>query len=95
MISGLAQRLQEQRTNANLSQKQVADAIGVAPSLISNYENESRVPSLDKLKALAHLYKCSTDYLLGLDKTPIQTLDVSMLNDEQRRLLQYFLQSIK
>lgn len=94
MISGLGERLQEQRTNKGLSQKEVASIIDVAPSVISNYESNSRIPSVDKLMALARLYRCSTDYLLGLDKNRLPTADTSMLTDNQNKLLQQFLTSL-
>mgnify|MGYP003457893976 FL=1 len=95
MIMGLAERLQKQRMNMKLSQKEVAVAIGVSPSVISNYEVGARVPSLESLIALAGLYRCSTDYLLGLEKSENVSIDASMLNDEQKRLLQYFLYGLK
>ncbi len=44
--------------------------------------------------ALANLYRCSVDYLLGIEKTSRASIDVSMLDDEQRSRLQYFLSSI-
>ena len=81
--------------NMKLSQKESAIAIGVSPSIISNYENGERVPSLENLMALAGLYRCSTDYLLGLEKSDDMNVDVSMLDGEQKRLLQYFLLSLK
>lgn len=95
MIQGLGERLQKQRMNMKLSQKEVAVAIGVSPSVISNYEVGARVPSLESLIALAGLYRCSTDYLLGLEKSENVSIDASMLTDEQKRLLQYFLHGLK
>lgn len=95
MIQGLGERLQKQRMNLKLSQKEAAVAIGVSPSIISNYEKGERVPSLENLMALAGLYRCSTDYLLGLEKSEDMSVDVSMLDEEQRRLLQYFLYGLK
>ena len=95
MVYCLGQRLQEQRRLKNLSQKEVAKSIGVSASIVSNYESGERTPSVVILIALARLYHCSTDYLLGFDKIDKdQLLDVSMLNDEQRKLLQHFLSSI-
>ena len=67
MVNKLNIRLQEQRKLSKLSQKEVAKAIGVSPSIISNYESGERTPSVECLMALAGLYRCSTDYLLGLD----------------------------
>lgn len=95
MVKGLGERLQRQRLNRGLSQKQVAVSIGVSPGNVSNYESGERTPSLEKLIALADLYHCSTDYLLGLESGDPVTLDISMLNEEQQQNLQIFLCSIK
>ena len=96
MVQGLGERLQEQRMLLKLSQKEAAAAIGVSPSIISNYESGERTPSVENLMALAALYRCSTDYLLGLEKaSTAKTLDASMLTDEQRRLMQYFLYGLQ
>lgn len=96
MIKGLGQRLQEQRNLRNLSQKEVASSIGVSASVISNYESGERTPSIENLISLAHLYHCSTDYLLGIDKTnKSRLLDASMLNDKQYQMLQSFLLSLQ
>ena len=96
MVNGLGERLQEQRQLLKLSQKEVAIALGVSPSIISNYESSERVPSVENLMSLAGLYRCSVDYLLGLEKNKKgKRLDVSTLNEEQIRLLQNFLLSIK
>lgn len=95
MVYGLGKRLQEQRLLMNLSQKEVASSVGVSASIISNYESSERTPSVEILMALARLYQCSTDYLLGFDKEDNDRfLDVSMLNNEQKKLLQHFLLSI-
>ena len=96
MIKDLGQRLQEQRILKNLSQKQVATSIGVSASVISNYESGERTPSVEILISLARLYHCSTDYLLGLDKTEnAKPLDASMLNYKQYKLLESFLLSFQ
>lgn len=91
MINGLGERLEQTRINLRLSQKEVAAAIGASASVISNYESGERTPSVENLMALANLYKCSTDYLLGLEKTSTTPIDTSMLNERQFRLLQDFL----
>lgn len=91
MVRGLGERLQKQRQNLKLSQKEVATAIGISPSIMSNYENGERTPSIENLMALANLYHCSTDYLLGLEKDTSSGIDTSMLNEEQLYFLQCFL----
>lgn len=94
MVQGLGERLQQKRSGLKISQKEAAEAIGVSYSIISNYEKNERTPSLEKLMALANLYRCSVDYLLGIEKTSRASIDVSMLDDEQISRLQYFLSSI-
>lgn len=96
MVYGLGKRLQEQRQLMKLSQKEVANSLGVSASIISNYESSERTPSVETLMALTRLYHCSADYLLGFDKEDnSKTIDVSMLTDEQRKLLLQFLLSLK
>ena len=91
MVFGLNERLQEQRLLNRMSQKEVAAAIGVSPSIISNYESAERVPSVENLMALAGLYRCSVDYLLGIQSNNRIDIDTSMLTDKQVKLLQDFL----
>ena len=94
MIHGLGERLQEQRTAHKLSQREVALALNVSPAVISNYEKGERTPSLEMLIALARLYHCSTDYLVGFDKSNTDTINVSMLTERQKNLLQLFLEEL-
>lgn len=67
MIKGLPDKLKEQRAKAGLSQRAVAKHLKVSSSIISGYETGERTPSTENLLALAYLYHCSTDYLLGRD----------------------------
>lgn len=94
MIKVLTERLKEQRELKHLSQKDVANAVGMSASIISNYENGERLPSLDNLITLARFYKCSTDYLLGIDKPNSNYIDVSMLSAKQTELLKSFLDTM-
>ena len=61
-------RLKELRKKRRLSQKEVADRIGVATGTISAYECNTKTPSVEVLESLALLYNASVDYILGLDK---------------------------
>ena len=74
-------RLRELRNKAGLTQKQLAEQIGVTKSVVSFYERQERSPSPDVLIKLASVFHVSTDYLLGIDKT--KRLDVSGLNEEE------------
>lgn len=96
MVYGLGDKLKTLRQQFNLSQKEVASVIDTSPSIISNYESGERTPSVENLIALARLYQCSTDYLLGFQSNDTDaTLNVSMLTFEQKVLLQQFLASFQ
>ena len=94
MVNGLGERLEHMRVSLRLSQKEAAAAIGASPSVISNYESGERTPSVENLMALASLYRCSSDYLLGLDRPSDVCVDASMLDGRQRQLLRDFLQGL-
>ncbi|MGN8773167.1 helix-turn-helix domain-containing protein [Candidatus Weimeria sp. HCP3S3_B5] len=88
MIEGLAVRLKEKRQALGLSRKVVSEVIGISASTLADYENGHIEPSLKVLMKLATLYKCSTDYLLGMEKElPQAVLDVSSLNSRQIQAL--------
>ena len=65
----MKERLKQARIEKGLTQKQVAEAIGVVPTAITNYETGVREPSISILKKLCLLYEVSADYLIGLSDT--------------------------
>ena len=84
------------RLKSGLSQKEIAEQIGVSPSVVSAYELGERTPSVEVLMSLAALYNCSSDYLLGLKKlAPQRTLDVSGLQEDQIHALQLLIRTMK
>jgi len=93
MIHGLGERLHNLRRARNLSQKELSNALGISASVLSNYESSERTPSIENLIALSSFYRCSTDYLLGLDRST--TLNVSNLSETQIQLLQAFISTIE
>lgn len=58
-------RIRELREDKDLTQKQVADMLGVAQTTYSQYELNKRPMPLDYLVALCKYYKVSADYILG------------------------------
>lgn len=54
------------REDNDLSQKKVADMLGVAQTTYSQYELEKRPMPIDYLIALCKFYNVSADYMLGL-----------------------------
>lgn len=61
------ERLKLLRKQKSVSQRTVAEAIGVTLSAYSNYEQGIREPSLQTLINLCKYYEVSADYLLGIE----------------------------
>lgn len=79
------EKLHMLRTEKHLTQKQLADRLGMTKSNISYYEHEVKVPPADVLVKIARIFHVSTDYLLGIE--PDQTISVAGLNDEEISLV--------
>jgi len=63
----LGKRLKIAREEARLSQLQVGVALGVSDKTISGYESGRISPPIDKLLALAELFKKPIGFFLGAD----------------------------
>lgn len=96
MINGLPNKLKKLRLKYSFSQKEVASMLGISPSIISGYETGERTPSAENLLALSYLYKCSTDYLLGKERSEPQiVLDTAGLTDQQLNILSDLIKTMK
>ena len=81
----MGEKLKSLRIEKNLTQKQVADRIGLGISAVSSYESGTRYPSYDVLVKLARIFHVSTDYLLGITNT--RNIDVTGLSDNEIELV--------
>ena len=63
----LAERLRMERARKDVTQAEVAEAAGTTAVAICQYEQGKRVPTIDKLTALAEYYEVSLDYLTGTE----------------------------
>lgn len=68
----IGENIRNKRTIKKVSQKIVAEAIGVAENTVASWEKGKNLPPPDKVIALAKYFRCTTDEIL--------------LNDEERGL---------
>ena len=61
----IGKRIKLLRTELGFTQKILADKIGLAPKMVSFYENEERIPPMDIVLKLTNIFDVSSDYLLG------------------------------
>lgn len=59
-------RLKELRINANYTQHQIAEMLGVKQQSYARYENNTGEPTLDTVVKLCEIFDVSSDYLLGI-----------------------------
>lgn len=62
-----------------MSQKELAERINIAKSVISFYESGDRMPSYEVLIKIARIFNVTTDYLLGIERG--RMIDVSGLTE--------------
>ena len=60
------QRIQDLRTDADMSQKQLSEILHISQRSYSHYETGSRNIPVEMLIRLANYYDISVDYLVGL-----------------------------
>ena len=72
MFSELLKRL---RSEKGLSQAQLAEAAGVSPGNVGDWERGKSKPGYNALAALTRIFEVSADYLLELSTTPERTIE--------------------
>jgi len=68
MSSEFGSRLTSLRHERGVSQKEVAEALGVFQALLSHYEKGIRECGLDFIRKASNYYDVTADYLLGLSE---------------------------
>lgn len=71
----LGYKLRNARTQSNLTQEQVAEALGVSRQTISNWENDKTFPDIKSAVELSDLYDVSLDHLLKEEKVMSKYLE--------------------
>ncbi len=82
-------RLKKLRDAKGLSQKELAQKLGVSKGTVYRYENNTQSPSLENAAKLALLLDTSLDYLTGLENA--LTIQLPDLNEEERNALMEFI----
>ncbi len=64
------QRLRKLRKDHGISQRALAELLGISQQTYSRYERGQRIPSVETVYVLARLYHVSMDYLAGITDDP-------------------------
>lgn len=82
----LGQKIKQLRLDNDITQKELADFLGVTPKAISFYELGQRMPSPEMILKMANKFNVTTDFLLGNEEIPSQ--DGYYLDPEAAKMAQ-------
>lgn len=80
------------RSAAGISQKALADSIGVSQQSINKYENHNIEPDIATLSRIADYFQVSIDFLVGRTNRrllPAESGDSSISSEEESFLFRY------
>ena len=85
----MLKNLRKLRNEAHISQKSLAEAIGVSQQSINKYENHNIEPDLRTLVIIADFFNTSVDYLIGNTdiRHKIEPINEWDLNAEEEKLV--------
>ncbi len=85
----MVEKLKLLRCEHGISQREVAEAVGVSQQSINKYENHTVEPDIATLIALADYFHTSVDYLIGHTENDrvIEPVSPGDLNEEESLLI--------
>lgn len=83
------QRIKNLRSQASLTQKELADKVGVSVMAVRNWERSAKKPNMDALLGMARAFNVSLDTLLGVSVDKNQHKADVLSAAEQALLAQY------
>ncbi len=81
----VADRIKSLREQKGITQAELAKQLGITRSGVNAWEMGISVPSTQYIVELAHIFKVSTDYLLGVDVSA--TISVAGLTEADVKLV--------
>ena len=89
----IADRIKSLREKSNKTQSELAKQLGITRSSVNAWEMGISVPSTQYIVELAHIFKVSTDYLLGVDTT--SSISVAGLTEKDVEIINTLILHLK
>ena len=88
----MLENLKRLREEAGVSQKTLAEAIGVSQQSINKYENHNIEPDIETLRRMADYFETSVDFLIGHTdvRRKIEPTESYALNETEAALVDSF-----
>ena len=84
-ITGVGARLRRRRLELNMTQQQLADAIGVTKGGLSSYELDKTTPSPGKMSQLSKVLGVTEAYLCGMEDDAIEGNETLSMDSVERK----------
>lgn len=84
--------LKQLRDEVGISQKALADAIGVSQQSVNKYENHNIEPDIGTLIRIADYFNTTVDYLIGHStvRRRIEEVRVCELNEQESKMIEQY-----
>ena len=89
----VADKIKALREQKDMTQTELAKQLGITRSSVNEWEMGISVPSTQYIVELAHIFKVSTDYLLGVDTSA--TVSVAGLTEKDVQLVHTIISHLK
>ena len=68
LLKDIQKRLRDEIRASSLTQKEIAEKLGINPSTVSKYMKQNKFPAIDTFANLCEILDVSADEILGLKK---------------------------
>ena len=88
----MLENLKVLRSEFSITQKQLADVIGVSQQSINKYENHNIEPDIETLKRIADYFDTSIDFLVGFssDRHKTSSSSAQDISHQERSLIRKY-----
>lgn len=84
-VSDCSENIKKYRIKANLTQKELADKLGVSFQTVSKYENGINEPDLSTLRLMSVIFGCPLVDLIGDEEPRTETVSVSKEEEQEEQ----------
>lgn len=75
----ISTKIRQERRNLKLTQAELSKMLNISQSTLAGYETGTREPDINTIIKFAKIFNCTIDYLVGLEKREIPTLNNKQL----------------
>jgi transcriptional regulator with XRE-family HTH domain len=83
-MNGISDKITILRKQKGFSQTDLAKLVGCSREIISKYEKDSVIPSVDIAKRIAEVFEVSLDYLVGNSDIVVDRVLLNKITDIQK-----------